>query len=459
MKQAILIIMFIFIPALAGTGFAGDRAVSLEEAIKTALSDNSRIKSSEWALKAAREQAGIADSYKLPQISFEERFMRTDNPTYAFMAKLNQSRFTASDFEINALNNPEAVNDFQSSIKLEQLIFSRRVMLASKMSRQEFSAATRDTDRIRETVIREVSAAYLNVLTARQFIDVADKGLEEAKEHRRLAQVRYDSGMGLYSDLLRTDAALKEAERMRVQADKNYQVAKKALGLTMGKTDSVDAMPINFSPPLAPLDSYYQNALGRNDLKAAEEREKNARNGVSLAKSGYLPEIGIGGQYQWNSEDSPVSSGGQSYMAQAFLRWSIFDGAKREHEVKQARARAEEAREGVEGFKKQIEFSVFQSYKDVEEARTALDLAIAEAASAEEGRRLVIVRFQNNLAPVVDLLDAQTMVLNARSRAVQAQNDLLDKNFKLSYESGEINDFIKNMSIQNLNKTGVPDGK
>jgi outer membrane protein len=417
-------------------------AVDLKEAVSAALRDNPEIKAKAWGLKAAEEDPAIAGSYLLPSLSLEHRYMRTDNPTYAFMAKLNEGRFTESDFAIKSLNNPEPVNDFQNSLKVEQVVFSKRALDGVKLASTETEAGRKDFERVKEKVARDTAAAYLGVLTAREYVEAARKGVADREEHRRLAQARYDAGMGLLSDVLRADAALKEAQRKLVEAQKGHDVAARALGLQMGRAEAVEALPVENGFTLEPIEAYYRGALSRADLKAMETRYQNSRNAIGLAKSSYWPEIGIGGQYQWNDRSSPVGGEGESYMASAFLRWNIFDGARREHEIKQARARSEEAKEGLEGMKKEIMFRVFGAYKNVEEARMGLDLAKAELASAEEGTRLVRVRYENSLVPIVDLLDAETMLQGARTRAAAAGNDLLMSHFNLAFESGRINEFI-----------------
>ena len=105
--------------ALAGNK-PGD-VLTMEQAVAVALEHNHEIKAVQSALAAGRADIGIARSNLLPRISFEERFLRTNNPGWAFMSRLNQSRIEAQDFNPALLNSPDAINDFQSSISLSSL--------------------------------------------------------------------------------------------------------------------------------------------------------------------------------------------------------------------------------------------------------------------------------------------------------------------------------------------------
>ncbi len=421
-------------------------AINLSQAVGAALKDNPEIKAGRWALRASEEAVGVQEGYFYPSLSFESRYLRTDNPTYAFMAKLDQQRFAPSDFAIDALNSPPAINDFQNSLELDQVIYSRRLIAALRMSKQDHAARGLDFDRLRQKVTMETVKAYLGVITARNSLEAAGKAVEDTTEHERLAKLRFDSGLGLYSDVLRADAALKEAQRGQAKAQSSYEVAKRALGLVMGRAESVDALGTGYKVEMDPIETYYASAGQRPDIKAIEARYKNAKNAVDLAASGYYPEIGARGQYQWNDHRSPIDGEGSSYQVAAFLRWNIFDGTRREHEVSRARAGLGEAREGLDGAKKEALFKVFAAYQDVQEAGKSLDYAQAELASAREGRRLVELRYKNSLSPIIDLLDSQVMVDSARMRKIEAQNDLMEKYFNLGFQSGRISEFIEKVS-------------
>ncbi|MDA8089318.1 MAG: TolC family protein [Nitrospiraceae bacterium] len=420
--------------------------MDLNQAVQTALKENPQIKAGNWAVKAAKEGVSISKGYFYPSLSYESRFMRTDNPTFAFMAKLNQERFTQSDFNINSLNSPSPVNDFQNSLRLDQVIYSRRLIAGSRISKEENISEGLDFERLRQKVTMDTVQAYLAVITSRQYLDAANKALADTAEHERLAKLRYDSGLGLYSDVLRADSANKEAMKGVAGAQENYDIARRALGLATGGTISINASGLAYNMKLQPIDTYYNSTADRPDIKSIESGYKKAQSGIEFARAGYFPEVGASGQYQWNDHRSPIEGEGSSYMLTAFLRWNIFDGTIREHSISQARARMRQAQEGLEGAKKEASFRVFAAYQAVLTAQKSLDYATAELNSAREGRRLVELRYKNSLSPLIDVLDSQVMVEKARAGVIEAQNDLAGKYFVLGFESGRISEFINKAS-------------
>ncbi len=428
----------IIFAAAASNAPAQDRVLSLREALEYSMEGNPGIRAASKGLLAQKEEVGIARGFLLPKVTFEERFMRTDNPTYAFMAKLNQGRFTSQDFDIPSLNDPSAINDFQTGFILEQPLFAPKAMIGINIARTEFDAKNEEVERKKEEVAFRVFKAFLAIQTAKAYVVAADKGIDNAREHLRIAEARYKANLGLYSDRLRAVAALSSAEERLVTGKKNLAVAKRSLGLMLGLAESVDVTDERPLFDLKPFEYYSGIMLSRKDLKSLETRYKNAENMLKMADASYYPTIGIGGSYQMNDHAKPFGSEGQSWQVAAFLRWEIFDGTKREHERRKAAAKVAETLEFLEGMKKEMSFNVYDAYLGIDEAKKGLELAKTALEAAEEGRRLVMARYESSLSPLVDLLDVQTSLDASRANVIAREEAYLTALANLGFQSGSI---------------------
>ena len=423
---------------LGGTADAGEQALSLKDALMRALADNPEIRARTSGLQADKEDVRIARSPLLPKITFEERYLRTNNPTYAFMAKLNQQRFEAADFAVDSLNNPDPISDFQTSISFEQALFVPRAYIGSRMAEKEYEARQEEVARKKEDIAFAAFRSYLDVQTAQSYVGVAERGIEDAREHLRIAESRNAAGLGLHSDVLRAQVAVRAAEEKKISAEKDLMVARRALGLMLGLTESVNVEDQRPSLALRDLDHYAAAALSRKDLKVLEARYQNARNNLKLTNAAYLPVLGVGGSYQMNSHKAAFGGEGESWQAMAFLRWDLFDGLRRESERAKASYKLAEAGEYLDGMKKRISFEVYEAYLAVSESRKGLELAQENVTSAEEGRRLVKARYEQSLSTMVDMLDVQTSLDAARADVVAREVAYLASIARLSYQSGTI---------------------
>lgn len=437
------VLLLIFI-VLSGYVFPSER-VTLAEAIKIALEENHEIKAFKNSLLAQKEGVGIARSFLLPRISFEERAARTNNPPQVFMMKLNQQRFGLTDFELNNLNNPPATTDYQTMLSIEQPVFAMKSFFGVSIAKLEHAAKNDEYLRKKEEIALAVTQAYFQVRTAREFLYVAETGLQDTKEHVRIAEVRYKNGVGIYADLLRSQTALTEAEQRLVRAKKDLAVAQRWFGLLLGKSEDVSIVDEKIDVVVHSVGHYQRLALSRRDVEAMEKRYKNTRNNLNRTESSYLPYVGVGGSYQFNDHRRLFGTEGESWHLNAFLRWDLFDGAGREYERSKAHYQMAEAQEYLNGLRKQVSFKVYESYLAAEETKKNFELSGAALTTAEEGKRLVKSRYENSLAPIVDLLDTQLYLDRARADHVARENEYRFAIIKLCYESGII---LKELKIE-----------
>ena len=443
----ITVFWLLLMSLLSAKAFPQERVLSLREAIEAALSGNPELRAYEKSLSAQKEEIGIAKSFLLPKLVFEERFMRTNNPTYVFMSKLNQERFSKDDLAgaPDTFNYPDPISNFQTSLSFEQAIFAPKANAGFDMAKEEYSAKREDFSRKREEVVLNVFRTFLWIQTAKEFVAVSEKGIEDAREHVRIAEKRYKTGLGLYSDMLRAGVALSSAEERNVSARKDLAVAKKALALLMGLTEAVDVRGDRPDLEVREMEYYAGTALSRKDLKGIETRYRNSENALRMVEAGYLPIIGLGGAYELDHHERPFGEEGKSWQVTAFLRWELFDGTKRQHERSKAKFQIAEAGEYIAGLKKKISFQVYEAYLTVEAERKRQELAEHALKSAEEGRRLVRTRYENSLSTMVDLLDVQTNLDVSRANVVEKQGAYLAAVANLGFQSGTI---MKDLGIE-----------
>lgn len=149
--------------------------------------------------------------------------------------------------------------------------------------------------------------------------------------------------------------------------------------------------------------------------------------------------------HQFNDHSQPFGTEGHSWQAGAFVRWELFDGTKRMHERAKAAYLLEQARASLAAFREGIDYRILEAYANVQEARDNIAPARQALETAEEGARLVRLRYANGLASLADLLSAQAALEDARSGLVKHENAAYAAQATLSYESGTI---LSDLNVQ-----------
>lgn len=414
--------------------------LSLKEAVSRGLERNNMARAARFQAESARSAATAASLHLLPSITLEETWSRSNVPVNTFMMKLNQGRFTNQDFLINNLNNPSPVADFKTAVTIEQPLLVPAAWAGQQAARRGAERQEALTEQSRQQIGFQIFQLYLEVQKAKAYLQAADNALAEARESRRQAGVRTAAGLGLKSDELRAGTHLAAMEQQKISAENNLTLARMQLALATGDQagDQLDVarttdlkLPEQDLPGLVALAGQQ-----RHDLQAAERSKEQVDAALLQARAGFMPNIGAIASWQMNDKNTFFGNDHDSWMAGVSLRWNIFDGFRTWHGNGQARAAQAAAAEQLEQTRKDIGYQVHEAWLRHTEALKRRDVAQAALASAEETVRLLAKRFDNALATMVELLDAQSALNQARANQVESETSLQLATGRLYYVAG-----------------------
>ena len=107
----------VLVLAMAPVAVAGGETpepLTLEQAISIALEGNRQLAMADAGTVAAAESMTEARSFRQPRIDLIENVSWTTNPVYVFGNLLGQESFTAENFDVDFLNQPDALTNFQT---------------------------------------------------------------------------------------------------------------------------------------------------------------------------------------------------------------------------------------------------------------------------------------------------------------------------------------------------------
>ncbi len=430
--------------ALAAPALAADSPVlTLEEAIRIAVEQNDRLGAADASVAAAGYRVQEASGSRLPKVDLAETVSRTTNPVYVFMNKLGQEAFTAADFDIGALNTPDAISNFNTMLEVQQPIYvGGRITHGIAAAKAGREAAAAGRERTRQEVVGDVIDSYTGAVLAEAHLKVARQALETAGANVGLVRNLREAGLVVESDLLQAEVRKSEVEEMVANAEAAVATARAALNLTMGRDlTTPTALPETIVPPPAdttPLEDLVAEARSkRPDLDAASRQVDAAAQAARMARGGYLPEVGVTGRYEANAE-SFIGTDGTNWSLFLGARWTVFDGRRTAARVGQARAQARMADRMRTLLGRAVELQVRKSWHELAAARKRLDQAHGAVDLARESLRIVRDRYGEGLATAVELLDAETSLTGARTREVGALRDVTHSSATLDLAVGRL---------------------
>lgn len=435
-----LILMFAVVSADAAV-------LSINEAIGMALENNSQVKAARFSRQAAGHGVSSTNSRYLPVLSFEELLSVSNSPTSAFMMNLDEGRFKTTDFaSADAVNNPSTRHDFKTALTLQQPVYVPSLAPLKAIAVSEENISVINADAVSQQVAFHVFQTYLDVQKNQAQLKAADKAVADARENMRLATVRSAAGVGLKSDELRSRTHLSAMEQQQMTTFNSLALSRMRLILLTGMPDGhefqISDNPVSVRVP--PFDDQLIKLAFENraEMRQAHSELDKAASAVKLANADYLPTVGAFASYQQNSKSSPFSPDNDAWSAGVSLKWNIFDGFRRYSDKKRAVSGQSSARELMESVAKDVTYQLREGYMRREESGKQLEVARHTLLDAEETARLVARRYENSLATMVELLDAQMVLNNARSGLVDSETAYALSGGRIYYVTGT---FVKEM--------------
>lgn len=430
----------------AATATAGTVQLSLSNALNMALEDNNLLKAARFQSLAARQGVESAQARYLPTISFEEALVASNSPVNSFMMKLDEGRFTQNDFQISNLNNPAASHDFKTILSIRQPLYDPALAPLKEMTVKDAQKAELGLEAARQGIAFQVFSMYLEVQKGAAHLKAAAQAIVDASENMRLATVRTAAGTGLRSDELRARTHLSMVEQQQITANNNLALARMKLaqliGLPENETCEVPEGIAAITVPVMSDELMGEALLNRVDVRQSQADLEKTDAAFRLARSEYLPTVGTFASYQLNAKDAPFTSDNDSWTAGVSLKWNLFDGFRHASEQKRAESGQAAAREMLAATSKDVRYQLKESYLRRDEAGKRLEVARHAVQDAGETVRLLSKRYENSLSTMVDLLDAQTALIQARANLVESEAGYALAGGRIYYMTGT---FVKEM--------------
>jgi outer membrane protein len=331
---------------------------------------------------------------------------------------------------------PDVPDNVRSRIDLHWPIYTGgRLKALTRAAAAEAEAVSHDRDALRADLRLEITRSFWAVVTARASVDAVSQALERTSAH--LADVRNQLSVGLVppSDVLTIEAQHAQQRLLSIEAESLVETATAEFKrhIAMNQDFAVElVLPPTVTTPLAmPFDAVVVKDLraDRPERKSLLFRITAAEERVAAASAGTLPVLSAIGGYDIerpNRRIFPIQEKWKpAWDIGINVRWSLFDGGRVRAEAAEAVAnrRAVEAR--LRDFDDVVQVEIRQRLAEVKSAFAAIDAAGTGVAAATEARRVIAERFSAGVATNTDVLNAQSVLLQAeldltRARATAA---------------------------------------
>jgi HAE1 family hydrophobic/amphiphilic exporter-1 len=322
---------------------------------------------------------------------------------------------------------------FQQDVRLGQVTLSQALFtwgqVGAAIRGAKWALATGDDQlrRFQQAVRRDVTAAFYDVLLAKEFEAITAQTVEQRQRHLDETQKRHALGTATDYDVLSAEVALANARPDAISAANAVRTARERLRFLLAEEDDVDATGVleaEVAPPPRYEDVLADAFAHRPELATSDHTRRAQMELVKINGAYDRPRLDLQGAYGVkNVEVFDQSSRGKTWNLGLVLSFPFFDGLKTRAKVAQARSdvRTTELAEKQlrDGIALEVRLAVDQAAKSAEIVR-ALSSTVAQAerllTMAEKG-------YEFGVKTKLEVDDAQLNLRTARGNLASAQRD------------------------------------
>jgi outer membrane protein TolC len=261
-----------------------------------------------------------------------------------------------------------------------------------------------------------VAGAYVDVLRTRKSHAVARSNVASLESLVRDTASMFERELVPKNDLLAAQVALADARQNELRAANAAEVAAAAYNRWLGEpldrpAELSDTLAVPVEPD-AGLPALIELAQTRRTELAVLDAQAEAYGQLARTeRARVLPQVALSGGYQYL--DNQFLDDDTVGVAGIGVQWALFDGGesrKRAAALDRSRRASEQQRADAAGL---IELQVRQAWLGIDEARQRIAVTAQAAGQAEENLRIARERYTAGL-------DTQTQLLQAETLRVQA---------------------------------------
>lgn len=418
--------LIVLISAHAATGGEGQEkpplSLSIQESVRIALENNPLVQIAREEKKVARGQITQAASDALPKL--------TASGTYTWMGELPSATFEGRTFSLGEQGQ------YLTSLNLAQAVFRGGATVAGIRAAKLYRIISEELLReMEQTIAFSAEKAYYDVLLNSEFYAVSLDALHLAESHGSNVQKRHAQGVVSDYDLLRAKIEVSNINAEMIQARNAFHLAQtgflKILALPL-TTEFALADKLTYEPAEAEMVRSFTVALiQRPEIKRADLTIAMQKEQIKATTASLYPTVSLVGTWEGGNA-SRFSFGGtgweQGWYAGVMLSFPIFEGMRTKGRLVQERAKLRQYALEKQNLLQSVEMEVKQAILSLEDATEFVESQGENVKQAEEGLRLASVRYANDMATQLDVLDARLALTQARNNYAQAvYNHMLAK--------------------------------
>ncbi len=431
---------------LAGAGSAGVEAaapLTIDGAIEMALAQNPGLLEVRERVEELRAQRRATLGRALTQVNAEASTARDRDP-----GLLNSPNFgslaDAPGFDPSFLV-PIPVTTYEYRLTVDQAIYSfgkvpaglRALDLQKERSAQAALALALD-------IARDTAIACLDVAFADERVLVLETEKRSREQQVERARDFLEIGAGTRLQLLQAEAGLASVRPRRIEAEGDGREARARLNRLLGRPAlepvafEASVLDTGSLPELPPVGELIAGIDRRPELVAIELELRELGEQRKVIRADRLPSFRFSGWYGFRAieTDNLSDTDFATWSAGIYASVPVWDGGERKHQVLQLASQARQAEHRRRARRAELAEQLVRAIASYDSARESAEAARHAVEQSEEAQRVAQEEYRFGAATVLEMLEAERTLTEARLQLLGASRDARDALYRVTTLTG-----------------------
>ena len=391
--------------------------ITFQDALQRARQNEPQYRSAQTDLGLAKEDRVQARAALLPDVNYNTSFIYTQG-TGALPASCQSStagcptsRFVAN----NGVHEYISQADVRATVSLTNFADYRRSSAAWAQARAKAEVAARG-------LVVTVTQAYYGLVAAERKYANVQRAAAEAERFLDISEKLEKGGEVAHADVLKARIQSQQVHRDLQEARIGMERSRLELAVLLFQDFNQNFTVVDDMQTTEPLPAFADvEAAGKRnnpDLRVALAAYEAARHEVTAAWGGLLPSLSLDYFYGIDANQFAISTNGVrniGYSTVATLQIPIFSWGADRSKLKQAELRRNQAHVELNFAQRQLLGHLREFYTEAETARSEMESLQSSADMAAESMRLTTLRYQAGESTVLEVVDAQNTLTQARN--------------------------------------------
>lgn len=305
---------------------------------------------------------------------------------------------------------------------------SRRALTSAEV---RYDEANRQRVMAEQQIAVDVAASYFGLVAQLALVDAAGKGFDRARQLREASEAKMNAGLVSQLDVLRAQQLVLQAELQLFEAQGAVEDARDQLRFLIGRDagtplDVVAEIPRTVDE-MSAADAVTMALDSRLDLQGAAAAAADAERAVSYAGNQLLPQVDVSLALtrRQTADHFGGSFGLDGYQFATFFNISMpVDRTPQSVEYQNALIERDRRRRDIETIRRRIGDDVRRVIRERDRALRNLAGAETNVTIARQEVDVAQFRYERGLSNNLDVVTAETGLLDAESRRILTHADL-----------------------------------